>query len=166
MKINEIKRTVEEVVRTEYVAEDGTVFYDEGECEKYEKSALFEVSKRLKRLTKELPQDELVGNLYGGDTAEFFNVENEEDLSNLKRYIYLRLSSIGKASETTIKDAFSRCLFGIDNITSGHEVLILWYEANDWVYTFGDGSINAALEYHRNKLTALITQKDESSEEE
>ena len=55
MRVNEIKRTIEEVVRVEYIAEDGQVFYNEDECKKYEESALFAVSKQLKRLnTKEL----------------------------------------------------------------------------------------------------------------
>lgn len=38
MKINEIKETREVVVRTEYVAVDGTVFRTKEECEKWEKS--------------------------------------------------------------------------------------------------------------------------------
>lgn len=54
MRTNEIKRTVEEVVRVEYIAEDGTVFSNEEECKKYEESALFAISKELKRLTKDL----------------------------------------------------------------------------------------------------------------
>ena len=37
MKRNEIKRerTIEEVVRVEYIAEDGQIFYNEEECKKY-----------------------------------------------------------------------------------------------------------------------------------
>lgn len=38
MKINEIKETKEVVIRTEYVAVDGTVFRTKEECEKWEKS--------------------------------------------------------------------------------------------------------------------------------
>ena len=52
MKKNEIKKTIEQVVRVEYIAEDGTVFYSEGECAEYEESALFVVSNQLKRLSK------------------------------------------------------------------------------------------------------------------
>ena len=51
MRKNEIKKTVEEIIGVEYIAEDGTIFNNEEECEKYEKSALFVVSNKLKRLT-------------------------------------------------------------------------------------------------------------------
>ena len=50
MRTNEIKRTVEEVVRVEYIAEDGQVFRSEEECKKYEESALFAINKQLRRL--------------------------------------------------------------------------------------------------------------------
>lgn len=38
MKVNEIRKTetIEKLVRTEYIAEDGTVFSNEEECKKYE----------------------------------------------------------------------------------------------------------------------------------
>ena len=51
MRVNEVKqtKTIEEVVR-QYIAEDGEVFSNEEECNKYEESALFAVSKQLKRL--------------------------------------------------------------------------------------------------------------------
>ena len=52
MRKNEIKRTVEELVRVEYIAEDGKAFYSEEECKKYEESALFVISNKLKRITK------------------------------------------------------------------------------------------------------------------
>lgn len=52
MRINEVKETREVVVRTEYVAEDEEVFSTKEECEKYEESAIFVVSKKLKRLHK------------------------------------------------------------------------------------------------------------------
>lgn len=38
MRINEIKETREVVVRTEYIAKDGTIFKDKEECERYEKT--------------------------------------------------------------------------------------------------------------------------------
>ena len=52
MKVNEVKTavTIEKVIRTEYIAEDGTVFRNKEECKKYEESALFAISKELKRL--------------------------------------------------------------------------------------------------------------------
>lgn len=45
MRENEVKETREVVVRTEYVAEDGTVFRSEEECKKYEESALLQLVK-------------------------------------------------------------------------------------------------------------------------
>ena len=45
MRTNEVRETKEVVVRTEYIAEDGTVFRSEEECKKYEESALFVISK-------------------------------------------------------------------------------------------------------------------------
>ena len=52
MRVNEVRKTetIEKLVRTEYIAEDGTVFRSEEECIKYEESALFAISKELKRL--------------------------------------------------------------------------------------------------------------------
>mgnify|MGYP000898823865 FL=1 len=50
MRANEVKET-REVVRTEYIAEDGTVFRSEEECKKYEESALFAISQSCGRLT-------------------------------------------------------------------------------------------------------------------
>lgn len=52
MRVNEVRKTetIEKLVRTEYIAEDGTVFRSEEECKKYEESALFAISKELKRL--------------------------------------------------------------------------------------------------------------------
>ena len=50
MKINEIKKTVEQIIRTEYIAEDGVIFYNEAECKAYEESALFVISKKVKKL--------------------------------------------------------------------------------------------------------------------
>lgn len=52
MRVNEVRKTetIEKLVRIEYIAEDGTVFRSEEECKKYEESALFVISKELKRL--------------------------------------------------------------------------------------------------------------------
>ena len=43
MKVNEVRKTetIEKLVKIEYIAEDGTIFYNEEECKKYEESALF-----------------------------------------------------------------------------------------------------------------------------
>ena len=50
MRINEIKETKEVVVKTQYIAEDGTIFYDQEQCKKYEESALFAIQKQLKKI--------------------------------------------------------------------------------------------------------------------
>ena len=54
MKVNEVRKTetIEKLVKIEYIAEDGIVFRSEEECNKYEESALFAISKELKRLTE------------------------------------------------------------------------------------------------------------------
>ena len=88
MRTNEIKRTVEEVVRVEYIAEDGTVFRSEEECKKYEESALFAISKELKRLeTKKYASHNDINDSCCDDArVEIFDVQTEKDLENLRRY--------------------------------------------------------------------------------
>jgi hypothetical protein len=101
MRVNEIKKTVEQVVRVEYVAEDGQIFYNEEECKKYEESALFAVSKQLKRLnTKELNMYSLLDEGCEDDLVEIFNIQTEKDLENLSLVVggiychyYIRFNS-------------------------------------------------------------------------
>ena len=54
MKVNEIKetKTIEEVVRVEYIAEDGQVFRSEEECQKYEKTCKCVIMSAYKPLVK------------------------------------------------------------------------------------------------------------------
>ena len=52
MKVNEIKETIEVVVRTEYIAKDGTVFRDAEECKKYEETCRCVLRTDYKRLVK------------------------------------------------------------------------------------------------------------------
>ena len=150
MKVNEIKRTIEEVVRVEYVAEDGTVFRDKAECEKYEESALFVASKKLKRLgistnyyLTEYGDEE--------DDVEIFDVQNEEDLDNLKKYLYLGLSVYSDYNEEYINKNYS-----FDNLTYGHEIVVFWsYEKEYGFDVYGDGSFDDYLEYLREKFNKL-----------
>jgi hypothetical protein len=167
MKINEIKRTVEQVVRVEYIAEDGMVFYDEAEAQKYEESALFAVSKKLKRLSgvHTTPYDLLEE---GSDecSLEIFDIQTEEDLENLKRYIYLTLAKNG-ASERTINNCFtsedgSRKNFVFDSVTVGHEVLVFWGYDKDWAWTYKDGSLDGYFSWLRDNYTKIITPKEEN----
>ena len=165
MKKNEIKRTVEEIVRVEYVAEDGTVFYNEDECKKYEESALFVVSNTLKRLTTEWRS---VYNFLeeGCDECELeiFDVQTEEDLNNLKRYLYLKAIKNG-ARDKDIESCFTsvdgkRKDFVFDGITIGHEVMVFWSYDNDWFWVHKDGSLNGYFEWLKEQYTKLITPKE------
>ena len=102
MTRNEVKEMVEKVVRVEYIAEDGCAFYNEEECRRYEESALFTVSAKLKRLNHKWTShfDLLEGN--DDSELEIFDIQTSEDLENLKRYLYLKMSKNG-ASESSIK---------------------------------------------------------------
>ena len=166
MKKNEIKRTIEEVIRVEYIAEDGKVFYDEEECKKYEESALFAVSSKLKRLTTEWTTIYQL-NEEGGDECELeiFDVQTESDLENLKRYLYLKAIKNG-ASDKSIKDCFTsidgtRKDFVFDSVTTGHEVLIFWSYDSDWFWVYKDGSLNGYFEWLKEKYTKIITPKED-----
>lgn len=166
MKKNEIKRTIEEVINIEYIAEDGTVFYDEEECKKYEESALFAVSSKLKRLTTEWTSIYQL-NEEGSDECELeiFDVQTESDLENLKRYLYLKAIKNG-ANEKYIKDCFTsidgkRKDFVFDSVTTGHEVLIFWDYDGNWFYVHKDGSLNGYFEWLKEEYTKIITPKED-----
>jgi hypothetical protein len=166
MKKNEIKRTIEEVVRVEYIAEDGEVFYDEAECRKYEESALFVVSKKLKRLNNEWASIyDLVENGCEEDELEIFDVQTEEDLNNLRRYLYLKAIKNG-ATDSTIKECFTsadgvtRKTYVFDGVTSGHEVLIFWSYDRDWFWVYNDGSLEGYFNWIREKYNKIITPKE------
>lgn len=167
MKRNEIKETREVVVRTEYVAEDGQVFYNEEECKKYEESALFAVSKELKRLNvKDISVYSLIGEGSEEDEVEIFDVQTDRDLENLRRYLYLKARKNG-ASESSVKDCFtskdgSRKDYVFDGVTKGHEVIVCWNYDCDWFWVHRDGSIEGYLGYLRDKMTKLITPENET----
>lgn len=168
MKINEIKRTetIEKVVRVEYVAEDGQVFYNEEECKKYEESALFAVSNKLKRLTTEWTNQYEFNDAYSEDQElEIFDVQTEDDLENLRRYLYLKAMKNG-ANEKYIKDAFTsvddvkRKDYVFDSVTIGHEVLIFWGYEGDWFWVYKDGSIDGYCKWIKEQYTKIITPKE------
>ena len=149
MRRNEIKRerTIEEVVRVEYIAEDGQVFYNEEECKKYEESALFAVSKELKRLNvKDISVYSLIGEGSEEDEVEIFDVQTDRDLENLRRYLYLKARKNGKRSD-----------YVFDGVTKGHEVIVCWNYDCDWFWVHRDGSIEGYLNYLRDRMTKLIT---------
>lgn len=156
MRVNEVKqtKTIEEVVRTEYIAEDGTVFRSEEECRKYEESALFAISKELKRLTNpnEGSENDIYDQCSVDDLVEVFNAETEKDIENIRRYVYLRALHENRRVDQNCVE--------LPNITAGHEIIIHWSYELDACWVFGDGSINAFCNYIRNNLTAMITPKD------
>ena len=171
MKVNEVRKTetIEKLVRTEYVAEDGTVFRSEEECKKYEESALFAISKELKRLTKDnTSQYEINDNFSCDDTVEIFDVQTERDLENLRRYLYLKMRKNG-ASEDSVKECFTskngkRDKYVFDGVTAGHEVMIFWNYDKDWFWVYNDGSINGYCDFFRENITKLITPKENNEQ--
>lgn len=171
MRINEVKqtKTIEELVRTEYIAEDGTVFRNEEECKKYEESALFAISKKLKRLTEKdwVSQNDINDGFSYDDTVEIFDIQTERDLENLRRYLYLKARNNG-ASESSVNDCFKstdgkRNSYVFSNVTAGHEVMIFWNYDEDWFWVYGDGSIEAFCNFHKDRITKLITPKEENT---
>lgn len=168
MKINEIRKTetIEKLVRTEYIAEDGTVFSNEEECKEYEESALFAISKELKRLTKDnTSQYEINDSFSCDDVVEIFDVQTERDLENLRRYLYLKMRKNG-ASEDRVKECFTskdgkRNRYVFDNVTVGHEVMIFWNYEENYFWVYNDGSINGYCDFSRENITKLITPKEE-----
>ena len=168
MKRNEIKRTEEVIVRVEYIAEDGTVFHNEEECKKYEESALFSVSSKLKRLTNKWTSQYSFYEHNDEEELEIFDVQTEEDLENLRRYLYLKAMKNG-ASENFIKDAFTsvngnRKDFVFDNVTVGHEVLIFWGYGGDWFWVYKDGSLNGYFDWIREKYNKIVNPDEETKE--
>ena len=143
MKRNEIKRIVEEVVRVEYIAEDGQVFYNEEECRKYEESALFVVSKQLKRLNKKrMTQYDINDECSDEYEVEIFDIQTEKDLENLQRYVRLQAR-------------FLDSMF--DHITIGHEVILFWNYDKDSCWIVEDGSIDGYCEWTKNNILKCIT---------
>lgn len=165
MKVNEIKKTIEQVVRVEYIAEDGAIFYSEEECKKYEESALFAVSKQLKKLGKTTVYG-LLGEGSEEDDVEIFDIQTEKDLENLRRYLYLTCRKNG-ASENSIEECFkskdgtSRKDYVFDGVTIGHEVIICFSYDKDWFWVHRDGSFEGYLSYLKDKWTKLIAPKEE-----
>ena len=138
MRINEVKETREVVVRTEYVAEDGEVFSTKEECEKYEESAIFVVSKKLKRLHKKNAMHSDIFECY----VEIFNAETEVDVDNIRRYARLKGDT------------------DLSRITPGHEVIVFWDYECGYCWTFGDGSLNALLDLIKSNVENIITPKE------
>ena len=150
MKINEIKKTVteERVIMTEYIAEDGTIFDNSEECVKYEKSALYAVSKQLKRINKRnITQYDFMPEASDDCEVEIFDIQTEDDLRLLRQY--LKLKNYGSR-----KDVLD------EEVTCGHEILIFWNYDKDYSWTYGDGSFNGLLEYIRRNYTKALERSN------
>ena len=164
MKTREIKKEI--VERTEYVAEDGTVFASEYECYQYESSALFTVNKKLKRINRIISCNEIFnGREDNKDIVEVFDIRDETDLDNLTKYIYLMLSTHG-VDDYEIQQYFhskepEQASYILDNITYGHEVMLFWSDDFDLCWVYGDGSINGYLEFTKNRIEKAIWQNNE-----
>jgi len=156
MRENKIVEMVERVIRVEYIAEDGKKFWIEEECKKYEKSAVFAVSKELKRMHEgKLWSCDFFPNGYDDEEVEIFDIQTEKDFENLKRYIYLKLSE-NDVPHNEINNMFKQKKFGIDGITYGHEVIIRWSCDYCYVNTWLDGSIDGYLTCVKNTMYDTI----------
>ena len=163
MEISEITHTVVKQIvdRTEYVAEDGTVFYSLEECEKYESSALFTVNKKLKRINRVISCNEIFnGREDNKDIVEVVDIRDATDLDNLTKYIYLMLSTHG-VDDYEIQQYFhskepEQASYILDNITYGHEVMLFWNDDFDLCWVYGDGSINGYLEFTRKRIEKAL----------
>lgn len=161
MKTNVIKRTrtIEEVVRTEYIADDGEVFYNEEECKKYEESARYVLSKKIKRILSCTEYD-IDGEASSEYEVDIFNVETQEDLDNLKRYIYLKI----KDNYSSYKfEELEKCM---EKVTYGHEVIVHWCYDCDGIWVAGNGSIDDYGNSFKNTVWNLIKSEKEKEKRE
>ena len=172
MKINNITKMVEQLVRVEYIAEDGTVFGSQVECEAYEASALFVVSQKVKSMRLAVTNEYNFIEAGSEDNLlEVFDVKTQADLDALKQYLHLRLSK-NRASEKTIRECFedvngTRANYVFNNVTPGHEVMIFWSYDEDWFWVYGDGSVKAYCEWVRMKYQKMLQgYQDENKKEE
>lgn len=161
MRVNEVRKTetIEKLVKIEYIAEDGTIFVSKEECKKYEQSALFAISKQLKRLDNKkngASEYDIYDECSEEYPVEIFNAETERDIENIRRYVYFKaLSNNPYVCKSEVD---------LPNITAGHEVIIHWNYNEDGCWTIGDGSISAFCGYIRDNLMSLITPKEEKTE--
>lgn len=161
MRTEEIKET--KVVGTRYIAEDGTIFLSQEECQKYEKSALFVTRSKLKLIAETNEEEFGVTGCYD-DPVEVFDIQTQEDLDNLKAYLYLVLSIHGVRN---IDDYFNNSAYkhSFVDVTSGHEVIIWWSYDQDHFWTYGDGSIEAYVEHARQEALNAIEKYKAKKEE-
>lgn len=160
MRVNEIKRVrvIEEVVGREYIAEDGEKFEYEEDCQRHEEAVYYSKLKKLN--TKEISLYDIIDEGSQDDEVEIFDIQTDEDLENLRKYLALKARHHG-ANEGNIKECFSskngnRSDYVIDNVTKGHEVIICWNYEKDWFWTHADGSIEGYLNFLLNRMLKAI----------
>lgn len=167
MKVNEIRETREVVVKTEYIAEDGTKFRNQEECEKYEQSAIGVAKRKLKILNRHYVCDLLPWGCCE-DMVEVFDVQSQEDLDNLEMYLRLKVKDKdGEYNPFVSKNGKRKdCVF--ENVTYGHEVIIFWDYEVEYFWVYKDGSIQGLLDYMKEKLTNNIypNKEEETNDKE
>lgn len=158
MRIEEIKET--KVVGNRYFAEDGTMFYEQEECVKYENSALFVTKSKLK-LIAVTDEEELAITGCPDCAVEIFDIQTPEDLDNLKAYLHLVVSIHGGNMSYCVDSEF-----GLGGITLGHEVIVWWTYDKDCFCIYGDGSIDAYVDVIRNRALKVIEKNQPKKEED
>lgn len=152
MKVNEIKETVEKVVRTDYIAEDGKVFHDEEECKKYEESALFVLSQDLK--IKTILKYDCMDDGCDAEYVRVFEVPTEKELEKLKRYLHL------KATEGINLSG------DLSNLTYGCKIITFWNYEDNYCWTYGDGSLEAYASHVKERMEEAITKAYSDNKED
>lgn len=151
---------ITKVVGTKYIAEDGTAFLSQEECEKYEHSALFVTRSKAKLIASTTEEEFAISGCYD-DVVEIFDVQSQEDLDNLKAYLHLMLSTHG------VRDFdryFGESEYSFNNVTIGHEVIIWWNYDQDHFWIYGDGSVDAYVKYVREKALKSIEKNSVKKE--
>ena len=166
MIVNEVKKVVEQVVRLEYIAEDGEVFATENECELYEKSALFALSKKLRKISKPFTSIyELFREGYDENELEIFDIQTNEELEYLRRYLYLK-ATLNGANDNSVRRCFkdednedNKLTF--DDVTIGHEVIVCWSYDKDYFWIYGDGSLEGYCAWLKENMKKCLIEPTE-----
>jgi len=168
MKVKEIKETVVKVVATKYIAEDGRVFCDEEECRKYEDSALFVLSQNLKM--KKIRKSECMDDGWDEEYVRVFEVPTEQELEKLKRYLYLKatdgMSIYRDGKWYNNYGSASLSQIDLSGLTYGHKIITFWSYEDDCCWMYGDGSLEAYVNYAKEQMEKAITKAYSDNKED
>ena len=144
---------ITKVVEIKYIADDGKEFHSKEKCMEYEQSKIFLAKKGLKMLCNTTAY-QFLGSGSDEDGVEIFDIQTEQDLKKLKKYVYIKLKE-NNVSNNDIKDIFTsvdgkRKDYVLNGLTFGHEVILFWSYDEDWCYTYRDGSIEGYFQYVRD----------------